>query len=221
MSTSHPDDPFARSDNPVTRLILVRHGQTDWNVELRYQGQTDVPLNDIGQAQVEALGRRLASEHLDAIHASDLQRAWSTAEAVAAHHEIDVQPDARLREILIGEWEGLTYAEMQARDPERLARWFEDPARVSSPGGETVEQLAARMGAVLEELRAGDEESTVLLASHGGALRVMLCLALGMPPAERWRLRLDGASVSELHLYKEGAILTLLNDTHHLAGIGQ
>ena len=124
----------------------------------------------------------------------------------------------RLREMLIGEWEGLTYDEIQARDPKRLAGWFEDPMRVSPPGGEALETLVARVQSVLDDLRRLEEQHNVLLVSHGGTLRVLLCLALGMPPQNRWRLRLDEASISELYLYDEGAILTRFNDHHHLEG---
>ena len=202
----------------MSRLLLVRHGETDWNVDNRYQGQSDIPLNARGRAQAAAIGRRLSSEKLDVIYASDLQRALHTAEAIAAHHPIGVQPDARLREILIGEWEGLTYAEMQARDLEGLARWIETPEEVSAPGGETLVELASRMREVLEEMRARPDGETIVLASHGGALNAFLCLALGIPTS-RWRMRLDSASLSELHLYPEGATLVHLNDCHHLDGL--
>ena len=200
----------------MPRLLLVRHGQTDWNTQWRYQGQTDTPLNATGVEQVTALGRRLAAEGLDCVYASDLQRAWRTGEAIAGHHGLVIRAEPRLREINLGDWEGSTYSEIEARDPERLARWVKDPVSVCPPGGETLAALASRVETLLDELCQRPESESIVLVSHGGTLGVLLCLALGMPTQNRWRLRLDSASVSELHLYEEGAILTRLNDQHHL-----
>jgi len=203
----------------MTRLLLARHGQTDWNMQRRFQGQADIPLHPVGLAQAAALGRRLASERVDGICASDLERARRTAEAIAGHHGLEVTPDVRLREVLMGAWEGLTFAEVERRDPEALARWVANPATVSLPGGETLTTLAERVRAVLDDLRQRPEEESIALVSHGGTLQVLLCLALGMPPENHWRLRVDEASLSELYLYPEGAILTRLNDRHHLDGL--
>ncbi|MBI4759502.1 MAG: histidine phosphatase family protein, partial [Chloroflexi bacterium] len=99
------------------RLLLVRHGETDWNAEERYQGTTDVPLSAQGRAQAQALTSRMAGEVLDAIYASDLQRAWQTAEVIAAPHGLPVRPEPRLREIDFGAWEGLTFDEIRQRRP--------------------------------------------------------------------------------------------------------
>lgn len=203
----------------MVRLILVRHGATAWNAEERYQGQADVPLGEIGRRQAVALGRRLARKEIDAIYASDLQRAWETATVIAARHDLPVCSEPRLREIDFGAWEGLTYGEIRQRTPQALAAWEADPQSVTPPGGESLGQVAARVQAVLDDVARTHRGQTVLLVAHGGSLQVLLCLALGLVPQARWQFRLSAASLSELCLYEDGAVLTRLNDSCHLAAV--
>ena len=200
----------------MPRLILVRHGQTAWNIERRYLGQSDVALDACGQQQAQALAERLRHEVLGNASSSDLRRALRTAEVIMEQHPGDVRPDPRLREINMGDWEGMTFGEIQAQDPERLAKWVENPLGCAPPHGETVADLAARVESLLAELRLHAEEETILIVSHGGTLSIMLCLVLGIPSHRRWQIRLDPASVSELWLYENGGIVTALNDRHHL-----
>ncbi len=123
------------------RLILVRHGETMYNAQRRYTGQSDVPLNALGERQAAALGEYLATEHLDVIVTSDLERTRVTAEAIARYHGLPIQEDIDLRELAFGEWEGYTYDEVLARDAKLVAQWRADPATYAPPGGETVAQL--------------------------------------------------------------------------------
>jgi alpha-ribazole phosphatase len=197
-------------------MILVRHGETDWNAQRRFQGQTDVLLNAVGQRQARALGRRLAGVAPDALYASDLRRAWDTAQAIAAAGGLAVQPEPRLREIDFGAWEGLTYAQIVQRYPEAVAAWQADPSGVAPPQGEALGDLVARVRAALDALIQRHPEETALLVAHGGVLQVLLCLAFDLDPGRRWQFRLDPASVSELSVYPEGPILSSLNDTGHL-----
>jgi adenosylcobinamide kinase/adenosylcobinamide-phosphate guanylyltransferase len=175
-----------------------------------------VSLNAVGHRQAAALARRLADEPIDAIYASDLQRAWQTAEAVAAHHDLPVHRDPRLRELHFGIWEGLTYAEIEAQDPEALAAWREDPLNVAPPEGETLAELAQRVAALRADLEAAHPEETALLVSHNGVLRVLICQALGLPPENYWQFHMSNASLSDLAFYEAGAILNALNETAHL-----
>ncbi len=197
-------------------LLLVRHGETDWNAAKRLQGQTDVPLNTVGQRQAAAVARVLAARTVHAVYASPLQRAWDTAWGIAASLGLTVQPEARLQEMAFGAWEGLTYAEIQQRDPHRLAAWHENPLQVAPPGGETLTQVADRVHTVLRDMGVTCREQTAVLVAHGGPLRILLCLALGLSPQAHWQFAISPASVSELHLYDQGAMLMRLNDTSHL-----
>ncbi len=204
----------------MLRLLLIRHGQTLWNAELRYQGQTDVPLNELGRRQAEALGRRLAGETLHAVYASDLQRAVDTAAPLAAIHRLDIITEPRLRELNFGEWEGCTFEEIRQRAPAAYQAWLRTPEQFSAPGGETGAQLRTRVQAWLDEVRARHAEQTIAVVAHGGSLMTLLQITLELPSEARWKFRMTHGSLSELHLYPDGwAVLARLNDTCHLDGL--
>ena len=198
------------------RLVVVRHGETAWNVEQRLQGATDVPLSDRGRAQAARLAERLKDETFTAIYASDLQRASDTAALVAETHDLPVQRDPRLREQAKGRWEGLTFVQIEARYPETLQCWQADRSHAPG-GGEDITAVAARIGAALDSMRAAHTaDHTVLVVSHGMVLRTLLCIALGLDPMVGWHMQLGNTSISELRLSAEDCVLVRLNDTCHL-----
>jgi alpha-ribazole phosphatase len=194
-------------------LLLIRHGQTNWNLEQRFQGQSDIPLNETGRKQAQALAERLAAEQFDAIYSSDLQRAAETANIIC---ESQIHADTRLREVSFGDWEGLTYDEIKAKHPETLAAWEADIFKNAPPNGETLEGLAARVQSMLDELREKHQDQRILIVAHGGVLQTLICLALKLPPTMYWQFHLSTASLSEVAFYPAGAILNSLNDTSHL-----
>ncbi len=194
-------------------LLLIRHGQTNWNLEQRFQGQSDIPLNETGRKQAAALAERLAAETFDAVYTSDLQRATETAKIICAS---PIHPDPRLREVNFGDWEGLTYDEIKAKHPETLAAWEADIFKNAPPHGETLEGLAERVQFILDELRAKHQDQRILIVAHGGVLQTLICLALKLPPTMYWQFHLSTASLSEVAFYPAGAILNSLNDTSHL-----
>lgn len=198
------------------RLLLVRHGETAWNAEGRYQGQTDVPLSAVGLQQAEAIAGRLATTPLDAIYASDLSRAAETAQAIARPHTLAVRCDPRWREMSFGEWHGLTYPQMEATAPETVAWWNADRVNRAPPGGETLVQLAARVQAGLDDIRRAHPDQTVLVASHGGAIRALLCLLLRKSLGDYWQFALGNTSLTEVEFHHLGAVLNRLNDMQHL-----
>ena len=157
------------------RLVLWRHGQTVWNFENRFQGQTDIPLDDTGVAQAERAARLLAALRPDAIFASDLTRAASTAAPLARLTGLPVTLDKDLRERHGGEWEGLNGVEIRTRYPAEFESW-------NPPGGETATGVADRVFAALERvtetLPAG---ALAVVVSHGAALRLGMCRLLGLP----------------------------------------
>jgi alpha-ribazole phosphatase len=205
------------------RLLIVRHGQTDWNSNGRFQGQIDVPLNPAGVKQAQAVARRLSSERPAAIYASDLQRAWRTAEAIhqalPADKRCPLIAEPRLQELCFGEWEGLTYQQIRAAQGQLLQRWENDLEHNAPPGGETLLALADRVQAALRHITQAYPDACILLVAHGGPLRMLIASALGLPPQRFWQLHLSNASLSELNLYPEGAILNQLNSTSHLEKI--
>jgi alpha-ribazole phosphatase len=205
----------------LTRLLLVRHGETDWTLQERFLGHTDLPLNDSGQRQAAAIARALSMEPIHAIYTSDLGRAMATAQAIggfpgSTHNSAQVIPDSRLREVKFGEWDGLTYAEILSRDPDSVNAWQGDFLKTPPPGGESLEQLAGRLKPFLDEVAGAYPDKTFVVAAHAGSLQCLLCLALGLSLKMYWQFRLAPASISQISLYPEGAIVNLLNDTCHL-----
>lgn len=204
----------------MTTLLLVRHAQTAWNNQARYQGHSDVPLGPHGLSQAERLARRLASCNVQAVYSSDLKRCLQTAQAIAAPQTVPVQPDAALRELNFGELEGKRVEDTLHQYPELYARWHAGDISACAPGGESPAGLAARLQAFLEglDLREGADRQIVLV-SHGGPLRILLCLLLGISPSHWLSFYLEPASLSAL-ITREGragaAVVTLLNDTCHL-----
>jgi broad specificity phosphatase PhoE len=207
----------------LTRILLVRHGETAWNAEGRVQGRTDTPLSDKGRAQAASLAERLKSVTLAAVYSSDLSRARETAETLAAPHgSLPVLPDARLRERGYGDWEGLTLTEIAARYPKEWDQYhYQRLLDAPVPDGEAWEQVIARFLPALRQIvqdHSGPDE-TVLLVGHGGSLRAAILDALAAPLPVLVRLRLDNASLSRLDYTKSnyGRVI-FLNDTSHLEG---
>lgn len=161
-----------------TRILLARHGETEWNRVGRWQGQADPPLNDLGRRQAKELAERLSGDGIVAVYSSDLRRASGTARVVAERLGLDVVEDPELREIDVGSWSGLTRAEVQARFPDGFARW---QAGEIGHDGETREQLTDRVVAAVERVAADHPEGTVLVVTHGGAIRALRRHAEGDP----------------------------------------
>ncbi len=201
----------------MTRVILVRHGQTEWNVQLKYQGHSDVELTTQGVRQAELVAARLAKEPVDAIYSSDLGRALRTAEYIALPHQLPVTPLNGLREYHFGEWEGLTFKQIAKQWPDLNANFFKNPDTVRVPGGETFGEVKARAEAVVRKLVDQHPEQTIMLVSHGGTIRTILCAALGLHLNRIWSIRQDNTAVNIVEYYQETAIVALVNDVHHLA----
>lgn len=172
----------------MTRLILIRHGETDWNVEGRWQGQADVPLNERGRQQSEAVAELLRDVPIEAIYASDLQRAYETARAIARVKGLPIQTDPRLREIHQGEWQGLLATEIKAKYAEQFERRQRDPLHIAPPGGETVAQVRERVTAAVEEIIRKHPHGTVVIVSHGFALALVLVHFQQRPVDQVWHL---------------------------------
>jgi alpha-ribazole phosphatase/probable phosphoglycerate mutase len=205
------------------RLYLVRHGITDWNQAMRMQGHSDIPLNDEGRGQAKRIAARLASLDLpiEAIWSSDLSRARQTAETIAAPFDLPVKVTPLLREIMLGDWEGLNQEEIEARgDGELLRQYRGSPAGARPPGGETLAQTWERMMQARSEIGEAHPEGNIVVVGHGGSLRALLCAALDAPVASMIRFSLENASLSVLEQTRtsESCIwrVRCVNDTAHL-----
>lgn len=151
------------------KLYLIRHGQTDWNVAGKIQGCHDIPLNATGKRQAEYLAEGMSRRPVTHIFSSPQKRALETAQAIAGRQGVGVTALSGLREVEFGGWEGLTWKEIEAKDPERYAKWVETPAKVTPPGGESRAQIMERVGAAVEEILAA-AKGDVAVVSHGAAL---------------------------------------------------
>jgi broad specificity phosphatase PhoE len=205
------------------RLYLVRHGVTEWNKGMRFQGHTDIPLDEEGREQARRIAARLGrlSEPPLAVYSSDLGRAIETAEAIAAPYGLTVQTTPLLRETSLGEWEGLTRTEIEARgESERLQGYVQNSHLIRPPGGETLESAWERMTQAVALIQEQYPSGGVVIVGHGGSLRALICDALDAPISSMRRIWLANASLSivEDHEGVVGRIrrLTLLNDISHL-----
>jgi probable phosphoglycerate mutase len=164
-------------DNPIprtTQFWLVRHGQTDWNLEGRYQGQADTPLNQTGLQEAQAVARQLATVSFEAIYSSDLLRARQTAAAIGQTAGITVQLDQRLREVSLGQWEGQLFDHIKVRYPAEIEQRQRDPVHFRPPGGETLAELWLRVSTAVKEIARKHAGEEVILVSHGLALGALV-----------------------------------------------
>ena len=200
----------------ATRVLAIRHGETDWNVERRIQGQLDVPLNATGRWQVDRLALAVADEGLAAVYASDLLRAFETAQAVARGSGQAIVTDVGLRERGFGAFEGLSYAEISQRWPEQSERWRRRDPEFGAPGGETLNQFYARSVSTAARLAALHPGQTIALVSHGGVMdclyRAASRVALDAPRS--WQL--GNASINRLLYTPQGFTLVGWSDAGHL-----
>ncbi|WP_430782219.1 histidine phosphatase family protein [Actinoplanes sp. G11-F43] len=172
----------------MTRLIVWRHGNTDWNASSRFQGQADIPLNELGRRQAADAADLLARLSPDVIVASDLSRAYETATALATRTGLDIRPDQRLRERFFGEWQGLTTDEIRATHPAEHARWKAGDDDLGC-GVESLDDLGKRVGDGLQDAARLAPGGTVVVASHGGAARQGVGQLLGWPREQMRTLR--------------------------------
>jgi phosphoserine phosphatase len=186
----------------MTTVYLARHGESDWNVERRWQGHADRPLTERGRAQAEALAEKLAGVHLDAVYASDLRRAWETAQVVAAPRGLEVVRLPELREVDVGSWSGFTRDECADRFPDAFLRWQEGGSGWDD--GESYEDMGVRIVGAVQRLAAEHPDGAILVVSHGGPIRAVHAHALGVDIATHRRTgpvepnaRLSAVSVEE------------------------
>lgn len=203
----------------MLRWFLVRHGETEWNRVGRAQGQSDPPLNQEGREQAEAVAIRLAPVAFEAAYSSDLRRAADTALPVMRGRDTPIVYRRDLREKSFGEWEGMTYEELQLRYPAMLEELFDERPAFAPPGGESDLELFARAAGAAAGIagRHAGTDGNILVVSHGGTLRAMMVSMLGLPVESMWRIRLSNAGLSIVTTFDEGgATIDLLNDTSHL-----
>jgi phosphoserine phosphatase len=200
----------------MIRFVLVRHGQTEWNLNERFRGRLDIALNETGLRQAEAAARSLANAGITAIYTSPLSRARQTAEAIGAALGLPVNEMDELTDFNFGAWQGLTPKEVEARYHDLHHQWFNDPANLHIPGGETLKDVRLRVLEGLGRLISAHADQTVALVTHKVICKVMLLAILDVDNSGFWRLEQDNSAISVFERHYGRYVLTLLNDTCHL-----
>lgn len=210
----------------MTKIILVRHGQTEWNRNERFRGHADIPLNATGKRQAEATGKRVASEwRPSAIYTSPLSRAVDTGQAIADHlaksfqARVPVQAIPDLSDIDYGDWQGLTPEEARLRWPTEINAWYISPQTVHIPSGESLEDLRLRAMRVVGQLIERHAEETIAIVGHTVINRVILLGMLGLGNERFWHLRQDTCAINLIEAENGAFTLATMNDTCHLRRI--
>ncbi len=198
-------------------LLLMRHGETDWNLEGRMQGRIDTPLNARGVEQAEKLAERLAvEERIDVLYTSPLARARLTAEIVGMRFGLAPLPDARLVERSAGRVEGMTMPEIEQRYPEVYRAWREDKDRLVLPGAEEPPEFQERVASFLEMIHGRHSDARVGVVTHGGTLSMFFATLMGLDIGKRFPFRFDNTALSKVDYSRRRPRIDLLNDTCHL-----
>jgi broad specificity phosphatase PhoE len=207
----------------TTEVMLVRHGESEWNQSHRYTGQQDVPLSDLGKEQAFRLAERLKDDGLTAIYASPLRRARDTARAIGALAHVPITLEPGLAEINHGAWEGLTAVQVSEKFPAEYHQWRVQPHAVVMPAGESLDDVGKRAAAVWYSALLEQRGGKIVICSHDAVLRVLLLTALGLTLDHFWKWSFENASLSVLHVRGDTGAeighLVRLNDTAHLSGV--
>ncbi len=207
----------------MTRIAIIRHGQTEWNEGEgeRFRGRAELDLDQIGMGQARAAAARIAQWQVSAIYSSPLRRAVSTAKILASPFDLEVQLLEGLIDIDYGKWQGLSLKEAAADDSELYALWLKSPHLVTFPEGESLEQVRIRTVAALETLLAQHPEQTIVLVSHKVVCKVLICSILGLDNSHFWQVEQDTGAIDLVETRDRLLRVSLLNDTCHLKNLNE
>ena len=204
----------------MTEIMLVRHGETDWNVEEVFRGRIDVELNQTGLKQAALLADYLAGVRIDAIYSSPLKRAQKTAEAIASRHQLDIKIAPGLIDFDFGEWQGLPLQEVKDKYKERYMEWLNSPNKVRVPSGDSLDDVQKRAMNVVNKAIA-EYQGTVVLVSHRVVNKALICALLGLDSSHFWNIKQDTCGIT-IFAYENGRfILIKHNDTSFLRSFGK
>ncbi|MBU5464570.1 histidine phosphatase family protein [Anaerotignum sp. MSJ-24] len=204
----------------MLRLYFMRHGETVWNTERRYQGMTDIELSEEGLRQAECAAKRFKNIKIDKIYASPLKRAMKTAEKIAAEKGLEIISEDDFREIHFGEWEGKTVPELTEKYGESYTNFIREPHKYGFPGEGSVENVINRIKPGIDRLIA-EEKGNVLIVSHGGIIRLMIMYIMGLDSSWFTKMWINNTGVSIVEIKNDRRLLLTLNDSAHLAETGQ
>ena len=201
----------------ITRLYLIRHAETNLNLDNRYLGKTDVSLNSKGIVQAELMKKLVKNLSIDVFFTSPLKRAKETCEIMLRGKNMPIKVRSELSEINFGLWEGLTYDEVKAKYLNQLEKWERNPLINKPPQGETMTEVSNRVSTFYNEILDSYRGKDIAIVSSGGVLNILLCFLFEIKPKALWQFSLSAASLSKVLIYPNNqAVLTLLNDNSHL-----
>jgi broad specificity phosphatase PhoE len=200
-------------------VILVRHGQTDWNRKGIFRGRIDVGLNQTGIGEARIIGEKLRNVDFDAVYSSPLARAFETARCIASIRRKEVAVLDDLVDFDFGAWQGLSREEVKAGFPALFEQWEKAPEKVRIPGAETLDCVRRRVLRALDSALSLHPEETAVFVSHGLINKVLLCAVLGLSNAHFWKIRQDNGAINLFTYSDQGTKLVLMNDTTHLASV--
>ncbi len=198
------------------RVLLIRHGETAWNRQEIFRGREDIPLNENGIRQAEALAGSLSDLEIAAVYSSPLSRATQTAARLARAAGLPVRTEQDLIDLDFGEWQGRTLPEAEAAFPEEFRVWKTAPHRASIPGGETLGKVRERCAALLDRVHRTHPDETIALVSHRVVTKVMLCRVLGLDNSRFFSILQSNCCLNVFDMRADEFVLRLLNDTCHL-----
>ena len=199
----------------MTEIILVRHGETAWNVEEIFRGRSDIELNDTGIKQAELLAEYLGDKKIDAIYSSPLKRAAKTAATIAGYHKLDVEIAPGLTDFDYGKWQGLPLQEVKDRYKELYAKWINSPDKAKMPAGESLDDIRKRAIGVVD-MAVARYEGTVALVSHRVVNKVLICALLGLDNSHFWDIKMDTCGITTFTFENGRFVLTEHNNTSFL-----
>jgi broad specificity phosphatase PhoE len=204
----------------MPEIILVRHGETEYNAKETFRGRADVSLNETGLKQAQLLADYLADEKIDVVYASPLKRAVTTAEAIASPHRLEVNVVANLNDIDCGQWQGLTLKEVQDKYEEIYQDWLDTPEQVRLPGGETLEDVENRVLPFVQDAVMRCGEGKIVLVSHRVVNKVLICALLRLDNSSFWSFKMDTGAISRFTFNGNRVVLLSHNDTSYLKSLG-
>jgi phosphoserine phosphatase len=203
----------------LTKLYLVRHGETEWNASNKIQGNMDTELNETGIMQAEFVASKLAEENIEVLYTSSLKRAKTTAQIISEQIKVEVKELHEFREICLGPWEGLTIKEINERYSEHYKIYRENPADFNMPGAETFLQVSERFCNAINNIVIQNIDKKIVIVSHGAAIKAAIISILGIDICHYNKFRVDNASISILNFsdqYHGGVVVECLNNTSHM-----
>ncbi len=199
-------------------IILVRHGETEWNVGEVFRGRADINLNENGRNQAALVARYLQDNKIEAVYSSPLKRALDTAKTIAGYHNLDIQVSDGLNDLDFGEWEGLTVPQVKDRYGQLFTTWLDRPEKVRLPGGETLDDVCQRSMVVVENI-IDNFTGTVVLITHRVVIKVLVCSLLGLDNSHFWNIMVDTCGLTTFRYEKSHFVLIRHNDNSFLRSL--